>query len=74
MDKLTLSNVSTVALGGRAPGTEFRVNAVDGQPVDLFWRNRLADGEVVVVPAVPVSPAPAEPAPAPARKAPNKKD
>jgi hypothetical protein len=79
MSKIWLRIDAAIAVGGRAPGAVFGVPVTDGVPADLYWRNRIADGDAVVVPdphaaSVP-DPAP-EPAPAPtaARKAQSKKD
>ena len=44
MKYLMLQITGKVALGGRKPGEIFRVKCDDeGQPLDVYWRRRLAD-------------------------------
>jgi hypothetical protein len=61
MDKLTLKIAAPMKTGGYMPDQEFRVDAVDGVPASLYWRNRLEDGDAVVVPTN--EPEPPQPAP-----------
>ncbi len=50
IEKIALKVEAQVTTGGKLPGQTFRVNAIDGQPADLYWRSRIADGAVIVVP------------------------
>jgi hypothetical protein len=44
MNYLTLQITGKVALGGRKPGETFRVKCdEEGQPLEVYWRRRLAD-------------------------------
>ena len=52
-ERMTLKNVAQCPLFGKAPGEEFLVVSKDGEPVDLHWRKRIADGSVVVIPDAP---------------------
>lgn len=60
---ITLKITGPVPLGGKRPGETFRVKADDeGNPVDLYWRRRLADEAAYACGAVRIvtSPAAAE--------------
>ena len=64
MLKVKLRNDAKCHLQNRAPGAEFEVNAIEpGVPADLYWRKRIADKSVSVVPEPAARPAaPAKPA------------
>lgn len=80
MARIRLENISPVALAGRKPGSVFRVEGNATGPTESYWRRRLEEQAVRIVPDVVVATdVPAEdPAPAaapvsrPAR--PSKKD
>jgi hypothetical protein len=58
MQKITLKITAPMKTGGFMPDQEFRVDAVDGLPADIYWRNRLDDGDAVVVSTDEPQPAP----------------
>lgn len=78
MDRIRLKNISKVDLAGKRAGSVFRVDARDGQPIDGYWRSRIAEGAVEIFngPAVPTAvPADDPPPAAPVSRArPTKKD
>lgn len=71
MDRIRLKNVSQVTLAGKGPGAVFRVDAKDGQPIEAYWRSRIAEKavEIFTGPAVPTAVPDAAPPAAPVSRA-----
>ena len=59
MSKFTLKNVAAVSIHGKQPGETFTADAVDGAPVALLWRKRMAEGSIEIVSASKPTPPPA---------------